>query len=327
MDVKFIANNALLGLKKASPTIALAAGIGTGMLATYLACKATLKVDAILDEANRKVADIHRVADDPAFKQDHPELAAQYSENDKVRELIIVYGQTIWGITKLYWPALAAGGVSVGLIIGSHRILTKRVAALGATVTILGESLKRYRAQVAELYGEEKENDIYFGLRNEKIDEITVDEETGKETKKKVTAKVADGTKMISPYAVFFDKSNPNYVNDDYIFNKDFISRVQLELNRKLHTRGWVFLNEARMALGFKPVPEGQIMGWIWDEKNDFSLFDADNPKIDLGINHISRQEVRDFHNGYDKVFVINFDGVEPIIETFHLFDRGNRIA
>lgn len=326
MNIKSLANRALFGLKKASPTIALAAGIGTGIVATYLACKATLKVDAILDEANQKVADIHRVADDPAFKQDHPELAAKYTENDKVRELIIVYGQTIWGLTKLYWPALAAGGVSIGLIIGSHRIMTKRVAALGATVITLGESLKRYRAQIAEMYGAEKEQDISFGLANEKVDEIVIDEQTGKEKTKKVPAKVVDEVNIISPYAVVFEKSNPNYVCGDYVLNREFILNVQGELNQRLSVRGWMFLNEARMALGFKPIPEGQVMGWLWDDKVDCP-FDFDNPKIDLGISHISRPDVRDFRNGYEKVFVIDFDGIEPIIETFHLFDKGNRVA
>lgn len=327
MDIKLFANKALLGLKKSSPTIALAAGIGTGIFATYLACKATLKVDAILEEAKAKVDDIHRVSEDPAFKQDHPELAASYTEENKVRDLVTVYGQTVWKLTKLYGPAIIAGGTSICLIVGSHRIMMKRAAALGATVTVLSESLKRYRAQIKEIYGEEKERDIYYGLSNEKITETVTNEQTGEETKQKVTVKAADVNKLISPYAVFFDESNPNYIKGDFIYNKDFISNVQLELNRKLQNRGWLFLNEARMLLGYKPIPEGQVMGWIWDDKKDFQLFDPDNPKIDLGINHIGRQDVRDFHNGYEKVFVINFDGIEPIIETFHLFDRGNRIA
>ena len=325
MNVKLFANKAILGLKKAAPTIALVSGIGTGICATVLACKATLKVDAILDESRAKVENIHKVADDPQFKQDHPELAAQYTEENKNRDLALVYIQTACGLAKLYAPAITVGGLSIALIVGSHRILTKRVAALGATVTVLSESLRRYRAQVRELYGPEKENDIYYGLSNQKFEDIVVDEQTGEETKKKVTGKVIDETKVISPYAVTFDKTNPNYT-DDRIYNRNFISNAQSELNQRLAIRGWLFLNEARMALGYKPIPEGQVMGWIWDDKTDCP-FDSDNPKIDLGIDHIGRDDVRNFMNGYEKVFVIDFDGLEPIIETFHLFDKSNKVA
>ena len=319
MNIKSIANKTMFGLKQASPTIAVVAGIGTGIFATYLACKATLKVDAVLDEAKKNIDKVHEVANDP-------ELSVRYSDENKSRDLAIIYGQTIWKLAKLYGPAVLVGGGSIALIIGSHHMMTKRVAALSATVAVLGESLERYRMQVAELYGEEKENDIYYGFKNEKIDEVVVDEETGKETKKKLSVKVVDEEKVVSPYAVFFDKSNPNYVEGDFIYNSDFISDVQNELNRRLTSRGWLFLNDARMALGYKPLPEGQVMGWTWDDKKD-GPFDPSNPPIDLGINHIGRQNVRDFKNGYEKVLVINFDGVKPIIETFHLFDKSNRIA
>lgn len=316
MNVQIIAKKALFKLKSASPAIALGGGIICGGIATYFACKATLKVDAVLDEAKNKVDTIHNVAD-------NPEYADKYTENDKQRDLSITYIQTVWKLGKLYAPAIAFGTASVALLIGSYRILNKRVAALGATVAVLGESLKRYRTQVAELYGEEKERDIYFGLENQKVDEVVVDEQTGKETKKKVTVKAADVEKLISPYAVFFDISNPNYVKDDVNQNVDFLSDTELCLNRKLKAQGWLFLNEARMACGFKPIPEGQVLGWTYDDKDP----NQNEHSIDLGISHISRQDVRDFRNGYEKVFIIDFDNVQTIIENFHLFDKSHRVA
>lgn len=322
MDIRYFANQAMFELKKKSPTIMLAAGIGTGIYAAYLACKATLKVDPILDEANKKIADIHRIAEDQAFRQDHPELAAQFTEENKARALAVVYGQTILGLAKLYGPSILVEGTSIALLLGSHHSLTKQVAGLGATVTILSKSLERYRGRVAEIYGEEKENEIYYGITTEKVEEIVIDEETGKESKKKINAKVVKEELTVSPYARFFDSSNPNYIKDDPVHNVDFLANVQTRLREDTKRRGWLFLNTALMAYGFKPVPEGQILGWTYDRKDPY----ADDKIIDIGIDHISRQEVRDFRNGYEKVFLLDFDNVQPIIETFTDFDKTNTI-
>lgn len=324
MNVQLIANKVWMGLKKSSPTIAVVAGIGTGIAGTILACIATEKLDPVLDEAREKVKAIHEVTNSSEIKEEQPEVAAQLAA-ELHRNLAVVYGKTIFDLMRLYGPAVIAWIIAIMLILYSHISMKKRVAMLGALCLTYGNSLNNYRGLVAQMYGEEKERELYYGVSNEKIEEVKVDEETGKEVKQKVTAKVIDRTKVISPYAVFFDKSNPNYMDDDPVFNYDFISDTQKEMNLILAQRGWLFLNDVRTALGYKPIPQGQILGWVWDDKTDCP-FDADNPKIDLGIGHIGRQEVRDFHNGYEKVFVIDFN-CQPIIDDFFLFDKSNRIA
>ena len=325
MNVQLVAGKAWLGLKKATPTIAVFGGIGLCVFGTVRACKATLKVDEILDEAKAKVEAIHTVAEDPKFKEENPEFAARYTEEHKQHDLVVVYAQTVSGLVKLYGPAALSWIIGIFLILYSHISMKKRAALLSALCITYGKSLNDYRALVAQTIGEEKERDLYYGVSTEKVEEIIVDPETGKETKQKVATKVIDTEKVMSPYAVFFDKSNPNYDTNDASFNADFIASIQTEMNDRLYRQGWLFLNDVRIALGFKPIPEGQIVGWTWDDKTDCP-FDADNLKIDLGISHIARKEVRDFRNGYDKVFVIDFN-CKPIIDDFFLFDKSNRIA
>lgn len=326
MNAKMMLNKAWFGLKKSSPTIAVISGIGAGIFGTVLACKATTKLDKVLDDKTKKMQKVHEdeknlLADPSLQKPEDQKQIKIYTE----RKIVKIWGMTIFDLVKLFGPAVAAWIVAIFLILYSHISMKKRITALGALCLAYGKSMADYRAMVAEMYGEEKERDIYYGLHNEKIEEVVVDEETGKETKQKVAAKVIDETKVVSPYAVFFDKSNPNYIKDDPVFNYDFICDVQKTLNVILQTRGWVFLNDARTALGYKPIPEGQILGWVWDDKEDCP-FDSDNPKIDLGIGHIGRQEVRDFKCGYEKVFIIDFN-CDPIIDDFYLFDKSNRIA
>ena len=324
MNIQLIAGKAWLGLKKATPTIAVFGGIGLCVFGTAQACKATLKVDAILEEAKAKIDAIHKVTDDPKFREENPELAASYTEESKQHDILVTWVQLVASLTKLYGPAALSWIIGVFLILYSHFSMKQRAAILSALCVTYGKSLNDYRAIVAQTIGEEKERDLYYGLSTEKVEEIVVDPETGKETKHKVTTKVIDTEKVLSPYAVIFDKSNPNYDPNDPSFNADFIADIQRELNDRLYRQGWLFLNDARIALGYKPIPEGQIVGWTWDDKTDCP-FDTDNLKIDLNISHISKKEVLDFRNGYTKVFVIDFD-CKPIIDDFCLFDKSNRI-
>ena len=314
MNVKFIANKALFKLKNASPAIALGGGIILSVGAAVAACKATPKVDELLEKSKEQIDAIHQITDQPD---------SGYSENDKQKAIVLVWGKTILGMAKHYAPAIAMEAGSIALLLWSHRAMTKRVVALGATVVTLGESLRRMRTQVAEQYGEEKANDIYYGLENKKVEDIVLDEETGEEVKKKIPAKVTEPVRIISPYAMFFDAGNPNYIPGDPIHNKDFLQDVEISLNRKLKKQGWLFLNEARMAYGFIPIPEGQVMGWIFDDKDP----NQDLNPIDCGIDRISRQEVRDFRNGFEKTFIIDFDNLNPIIDDFWKFDKSNCVV
>ena len=315
MNMRLIVNKSWFALKKASPTIAVAGGVVFGIIGTVEACRATLKVDEVLDKAKADVKKIHETAEDPKF-------AAEYTQDKMQRDLAVVYTRTAAGLGRLYGKAIVCGAVSIALIFSGHRALLKRTAALGATVTILSDAYKRYRANVAEQYGEEAERDIYNGVRKERIEEVVTDEETGKEKKVKSDVKVVEETKMASPYAVCFDSTNPNYRKDDVIYNVDFLTDVQTFLNQKLQRQGWMFLNEVRMALGYKPVPEGQVVGWVYNDKDPNC-----SCCIDFGIDHINREDVRAFRNGYERTFVIDFNVDGPIIETFHLFDKSNRAA
>lgn len=318
MNVKSMLKTAGVGLKQASPTIALVCGIAGGITAAVLACKATLKVDEVLEKSKEEVKQIHEIAEDPGKFN-----IVEYTEANKNRDLMKIYGKTIWGLAKIYGPALAAGTGSIVLIVGSHRVMLKRVATLGMACSMLGESLRRYRQNVSELYGEEKEHDIYYGLSNEKIDGIVVSED-GKEQKTKIKVKTISEERVVSPFAVFFDSDNPNYVKDDPVYNTDFISDSQRYMNDLLGRRGWVTLNEARMALGFKPTAEGQLYGWICKDCDPV----CDGNKIDFGIDHIARDDVRAFRNGYEKVFIIDFNvDPEPIFELMHLFDKSNKAS
>lgn len=71
-------NRTGLKLKKHSPEILLAAGIVGVVASGVMACKATLKVEEIIDDAKDKIDTIHEVSADPT-------MAEKYSEEDSKR--------------------------------------------------------------------------------------------------------------------------------------------------------------------------------------------------------------------------------------------------
>ena len=99
-------NRTGLKIKKHSPEILLAAGTVGVVVSGVMACKATLKVNEILDESKQQIDTIHSVAADP-------NMAEKYTAEDSKKDLAIVYTQTAVKMIKLYGPSLSLGVVSL----------------------------------------------------------------------------------------------------------------------------------------------------------------------------------------------------------------------
>ena len=290
-------NKTGLKLKKHSPEILLAAGVVGVVTSGVMACKATLKVEEIVDDAKHKIDTIHEVSADPA-------MAEKYTEEDSKKDLAIVYTQTAVKFIKLYGPSVALAGVSIGCMIGSNRILNKRNVALAAAYATVDKGFKEYRGRVIERFGKELDKELKYGIKAKEIEEVSVDEK-GKEVSAKSTVEVMDPNSY-SPYSIIFDDGNTGWDPDPEL-TKYFLIQQQNWANDRLKAKGHLFLNEVYDMLGAKRTKAGAQVGWVYDEKNpvgdnyvDFGIFDIYNPKS------------RDFVNGYEKVIVLDFnvDGV-----------------
>lgn len=290
-------NRTGLKLKKHSPEILLAAGVVGVVASGVMACKATLKVEEIIDDAKHKIDTIHEVSADPT-------MAEKYSEEDSKKDLAIVYTQTAVKLVKLYGPSVALAGVSLGCMIGSNRILNKRNVALAAAYATVDKGFKEYRERVIERFGKELDKELKYGIKAKEIEEVSVDEK-GKEVSTKSTVEVMDPNSY-SPYSIIFDDGNTGWDPDPEL-TKYFLIQQQNWANDRLKAKGHLFLNEVYDMLGAKRTKAGAQVGWVYDEKNpvgdnyvDFGIFDIYNPKS------------RDFVNGYEKVIVLDFnvDGV-----------------
>lgn len=254
-SISSIANKSVMKLKKYSPEILIVAGIAGTIVSTVVACKATTKVNRVIEDAKSDIDKVHT-----ATANFVTEAGESYSADDAKKDLAIIYVQTGVKLAKLYGPAIILGSLSIGSILASNNILRKRNVALGAAYAAIDKSFKDYRSRVVERFGEQVDTELKYGIKAKKYESFEVDPETGKEKKVKKTAMVADPN-LKSDYAVYFDNKSRNYeTNQDY--NYMFLRAQQQFANDKLQTRGHLFLNEVLDDLDLPRTPAGQIVGW-----------------------------------------------------------------
>lgn len=251
---------------KHSPSLLLVGGIAAGVTGTVLACKATLKVEEVLDEAK---ANMDKVKEASSYHLEN------YNEEDQAKDVAIIAAKTGVQLLKLYGPALVCGIISVVCLTKSHQILLRRNGALMASYVALDTAYKNYRQRVVDQYGGEAAREL--GIERETTEVL---ERTDKGSKTKEITSYASGN---SPYQANFDRSSSNWQTDPNA-NAHFLLCQQTWMNRKLQMNGHVFLNEVLDALGIERVPNGQLVGWQYKGDGDgyieFAIVDeyADDP-------------------------------------------------
>lgn len=288
-------NRTGLKIKKYSPEILMVTGTVGVVASGVMACRATLKINEILNDTKDTIDKIHEVSEDPDMKE-------KYSEEDSKKDLAIVYTQTAWKLIKLYGPSVGLGVASIGCMIGSNRILNKRNVALAAAYKAVDTSFKEYRGRVVERFGKELDKELRYNIKAQEIEEVSVDE-NGNEVVKKTTVDVMENDpNRYSQYAIVFDDGNDGW-DPDPERTKFFLIQQQNWANERLKSQGHLFLNEVYDMLGVKRTKAGAQVGWVYDEKNQ----NGDN-YVDFGIFDIYSPKARDFVNGLEKVIVLDFN-------------------
>lgn len=294
---KFAIGRGGLVLKKYSPEILTAAGVIGTVGSTVLACKATLKVEDILDEAKKKSNLINAVHDGEI------EVDAEYTDKDYSKDLLVNRTQTAVKLIKLYGPAISLGALSITAILGGQHILRKRNVAVMAAYKLCEESFNNYRSRVKDELGEEKDRQFYYGMTEETVKDKVKSKDGKTKTVTKKVEKAPDH--LYSQYARFFDEANINWDKSPEQ-NMYFLKMVQNQMNDKLKARGHVFLNEVYDALGFDRSEAGQLVGWVWNKDN--TAMEAGDGYIDFGIFDGNDYAKRAFVNGDERSILLDFN-------------------
>ena len=274
-------------VKRFSPEILMAVGVAGVVTAGVLACKATLKLEDVVEKAAEEIADV----------KDRRSVNEFDSEVEFNKALTKVYINRTLQVGKLYTPALSVGLVGIGCLLGSHGIMNRRNFAMAAAYKAVESSFAQYRERVVDELGEDKDKELRFGLVETEVPTYGPDgEQTG-------TQKLTD-VKMDrwSSYARIFDEGNEMW--SKIPGQNQFTLTNQMNwLNDRLNARGYVFLNDVYKCLGFPATPAGQVVGWLSSAHKD-----SKDGFIDFGLFEIEEQAKRDFVNGFERSVILDFN-------------------
>ena len=282
-----------LGIKKHSPEILVAAGIGTGIVAAIVACKQTIKANDIVAEARKSLQNI----------EDVKELAAnnevEYTEENEQEDRKTIGMQVAVGMVKTYALPVGLGILSITCILAGHHILKKRNVALAAAYSALSTDFMNYRKRVVDKYGKDVDFMLKNGLEKQIVANQVVDHETGevKETKEEVLTYEGD---KLSQYARVFDEVGSTQWTPSADHNRAFLLMEQNYFNERIKTRGYIFLNEVYERLGFRPTKAGSVVGWVYQN--------ADYEGIDFGIFTAHTQKAAEFLEGTEPSIILDFN-------------------
>lgn len=288
--------------KKHSPEILTGAGIVCVVASTVMACKATTKLSTILDETKEQTDQIHGYVEKNGYSE-------KYTENDEKKDLAIVYTKSCVNVAKLYGPSILVGVLGVTSILAGNNILRKRNVALTAAYTAVDNGFKKYRERVVERFGEAVDRELKNNARKEEVEIVETDENGEEKVVKKAAYVVSPSD--ISEYARFFeeytvdDKGNKiknTYWTSNNEYNLMFLKKAESFANDKLRINGYLFLNEVYEMLGIPKTKAGQVVGWVYDEKNPV----GDN-YVDFGL-YKDNLSYSDFVNGYDPAILLDFN-------------------
>lgn len=203
-------------------------------------------------------------------------------------------------IAKLYAPAIITGTLSIASIITSHNILRKRNMALAAAYTTIDKCFKDYRGRVVERFGEEIDKELRYNIKSKEIETVKKNDDGTEEVIKEdaVTAELNSE----SDYARIYDDGCYGWSKDPAA-NLQVLKKTQAFANQKLKEQGFLFLNDVYKMLNILPTKAGQVVGWIYDEKNPI----GDN-YVDFGLYDIHDERKRAFINGIERNVILDFN-------------------
>lgn len=270
--MKAIVQSVKFATKKYSPEILLGLGIVGVGVSTVLACKATLQVEDILDEHAETKEKIQHGLDL------HEEGEINYPIEVANKDLRVLKVQTTVELVKLYAPSATLMGVSIGCILGAHRIMSKRNVALMAAYKVVEEAFTTYRGRVIKELGEAKDAHFMYGTETVTEEETVLDENGKKKKVTKEREELIPGAKL-SGFARMFEPEQPDQYgawtgsttwSPIHDYNLSFLTRKEEDFNDKLIVKGFVTVNEVLEELGFPTTESGMVCGWRYkSERGD----------------------------------------------------------
>lgn len=212
-----------------SPVILTAMGVTGTLTVAYLTGKASFRAALILDEA---LLDLNK----DRYKDPAAGPRKRLSKRDKF--------DLIW---KLYIPAAGVATLTIGCIVMSTRVGTRRAAAVATAYTILEKGFSEYRDEVVETIGEKQEAEIRTAIAQRTVNTI-------------IPLNPMDVPLGMVPC---FDKCSGRY----WPSSMEDLRRAQNDINTQLHANDTATVTDFYQLVGLEPNGTSGDMGWTVDSK------------------------------------------------------------
>jgi hypothetical protein len=138
----------------------------------------------------------------------------------------------------VYIPAILIGASTLACIFGAHSLNKRQQASLMSAYALLDNSYKEYKKKVDEVYGEGADARIKGEIAKDKYNEESIHVEDEKQ--------------------LFYDYFSERYFES----TMEEVMQAEYDLNRKLHTRDYAYLNDYYDLIGLEQIPSGWNLGW-----------------------------------------------------------------
>lgn len=264
--------NIELAVKKNSPELLLVLGLGTGVMAAVSFARGWKRHELVVTPSSDVIRNF-KDEQDKLLAESNPERPP-VSSDVRAKALLAMYGHLSGKLIKNYLPTVALASVSVYSILSAHSIMKGRQQVLFTALVISEQAYAAYRKRVAEKWGEDEEEQVYFGAQEQEVKKVTMVDGKKKTSKDKYLLLPEDITPDM--YNVKFEAGNKHW-EPLRIKNLGFLKAQENFLNSKLEVWGHVTLNDMYDALGLPRKWYGQLTGWsLHIDGDDF---------IDLGLN------------------------------------------
>lgn len=228
--------------KRNSPAILTGWAI-VGVISTvYLAYKAGLKADKILQQ--------HR-----------EDIKACYPDDKEAKRSVT--GETAKKIIPVIAPPLISGGTTIACIVGSHSVSSRRIAALSAAYSLSESTVKNLNNKMEEILGEKKARAIRDSIMKDKL----------KEDSEKDQKILSNGSLVIPNDGSVLCKDL--YTGRLFYSNAEKIKQAIVKCSYDLMSDMYLSLNDFWEAIDspqLEPTSMGNDFGWNIDDVHDGKL-------------------------------------------------------
>lgn len=245
--VKAGARGLLSTIKRESPTIMTALGIGGFITAIFMSARDTKRYELKLDEHIRQ----------KAVDTDTPEedIVVEPVEKAKI-------------IAASYWPTMVIAGVSIFFICASDYISGRRTTALAAAYALSEKALTTFQEKAVEKLGEEKVKEIKDDIAEDQI-------KANPPAKNSIIMASGNGSTLC------YDPMSGRY----FYSSMEEIRRAVNSINEILFNEMFVTLNDFYDYIGLEEIHEsrGNTLGWDINHNGSLKI-DYTSKLTDEGI-------------------------------------------